>query len=209
VPGSVDALAGSVKGPRYGQVAENKRQSCARRLDRGWNTRWRRRRQRRVRLTWERREPAIADAARTDGLFPLLTNDATLTAAEILDAYKRKQPPVEKRHDLLKNVEAATPMELKSISRIAALLALHFVALLVHALLEREVRRAMARRGSPSSRSIPRIATAPASGGGNVGRDLREVGLSVLVRNRARARESRVGSTSPVWSTRSWTDVAS
>ncbi len=54
---------------------------------------------------------------------------------------------VEKRHDLLKNVEAATPMYLKSIRRIEALLALHFVALLVHALLEREVRRAMARRG--------------------------------------------------------------
>jgi hypothetical protein len=38
-------------------------------------------------------------------------------------------------------------MYLKSISRIEALLALHFVALLVHALLEREVRRAMASRG--------------------------------------------------------------
>jgi transposase len=113
----------------------------------GKNTRWRRRLKRRFHLTWERREPEIAYDARTDGLFPLLTNDATLTAAEILDAYKSKQPLVEKRHDLLKNVEAATPMYLKSISRIEALLALQFVALLVHALLEREVRRAMARRG--------------------------------------------------------------
>jgi transposase len=113
----------------------------------GKNTRWRRRLQRRFRLTWERREAEIDYDARTDGLFPLLTNDPDLTAAAILDAYKSKQPLVEKRHDLLKNVEAATPMYLKSISRIEALLALHFVALLVHALLEREVRRAMARRG--------------------------------------------------------------
>lgn len=112
----------------------------------GKNTRWRRRLKRRFRLTWERRETEIAYDARTDGLFPLLTNDPDLTAAALLDAYKTKQPLVEKRHDLLKNVEAATPMYLKSISRIEAMLALHFVALLVHALLEREVRRAMARR---------------------------------------------------------------
>jgi transposase len=113
----------------------------------GKHTRWRRRLKRRFRLTWDRREAEIAYDARTDGIFPLLTNDADLTAAGILDAYKTKQPLVEKRHDLLKNVEAATPMYLKSISRIEAVLALHFVALLVHALLEREVRRAMARRG--------------------------------------------------------------
>jgi transposase len=113
----------------------------------GQNTRWRRRLTRRFRLTWHRREPEIAADARTDGLFPLLTNDPDLTAAQILDAYKSKQPLVEKRHDLLKNVATATPMYLKSISRIEALLALHFVALLVHALLEREVRRAMTRRG--------------------------------------------------------------
>jgi len=113
----------------------------------GKNTRWRRRLTRRFRLTWHRREPELAADARTDGLFPLLTNDPGLSASALLDAYRSKQPLVEKRHDLLKNVEAATPMYLKSISRIEAVLALHFVALLVHALLEREVRRAMARRG--------------------------------------------------------------
>lgn len=113
----------------------------------GKHTRWRRRLKRRFRLTWDRREAELAYDARTDGLFPLLTNDPDLTAAAVLDAYKTKQPLVEKRHHLLKNVEAATPMYLKSVSRIEALLALHFVALLVHALVEREVRRAMASRG--------------------------------------------------------------
>jgi hypothetical protein len=113
----------------------------------GPHTRWRRRLKPRFRLTWERREPEIAYDARCDGLFLLPTNDPTLSAAQVFDAYKTKQPLVEKRHDLLKNIEAATPMYLKSISRIEAVLALHFVALLVHALLEREVRRAMASRG--------------------------------------------------------------
>ncbi len=60
---------------------------------------------------------------------------------------KSKQPLVEQRHDLLKNVAAAAPMFLKSASRIEAVLFLLFVALLVHALIEREVRAAMAARG--------------------------------------------------------------
>lgn len=113
----------------------------------GKNTRWRRRLTRRVRLTWQLREAEIAAAARADGVFPLLTNCRDLTAAQILDAYTSKQPLVEQRHDLLKNVAAAAPMFLKSASRIEAVLFLLFVALLVHALIEREVRAAMAARG--------------------------------------------------------------
>ena len=74
-------------------------------------------------------------------------DDVELSATELLDAYKSKQPFVEKRHDLLKNVEAATPMYLKSISRIEALLFVLFVALLVHALIERHLRQAMKARG--------------------------------------------------------------
>lgn len=128
----------------------------------GKNTRWRRRLKRRFRLTWDRREAEIASDARADGLFPLLTNDPALTAAALLDAYKTKQPLVEKRHDLLKNVEAATPMYLKSIGRIEALLALHFVALLVHALLEREVRRAMTSRGIKEIPLYPEERACPA-----------------------------------------------
>jgi transposase len=115
----------------------------------GKHTRWRRRLKPRFRLTWALQDAQIAADARTDGLFPLLTNDPTLTAGQLLDAYKTKQPLVEKRHDLLKNVEAATPVYLKSISRIEALLFLHFVALLVHALIERDVRTAMATGAIP------------------------------------------------------------
>jgi len=151
VAGAVDELLATTGAARWvAYQVETVEEAVFRQETRGRpgkNTRWRRRLKRRFRLTWERREAEIDYDARTDGLFPLLTNDPDLTAPAILDAYKTKQPLVEKRHDLLKNVEAATPMYLKSISRIEAVLALHFVALLVHALLEREVRRAMARRG--------------------------------------------------------------
>jgi len=114
----------------------------------GQNTRWRRRVKTRFQLTWSLRPERVDYDARCDGLFPLLTNapEERLSAAELWAAYKSKQPLVEKRHDLLKNVEAATPMYLKSVARIEALLFLHFVALLVHALVEREIRQAMRRR---------------------------------------------------------------
>ena len=110
----------------------------------GNKTRWRRELRTRFRLNFSQRGDQIAYDARCDGIFPLLTDCFDFSFAQVLEAYKSKQPMVEKRHDLLKNVEAATPMYLKSISRIEALLFVHFVALMVHALIERQVRTAMA-----------------------------------------------------------------
>ena len=114
----------------------------------GTNSRWRRQLKMSFRLDWALRKEEIDYDARTDGVFPLITDysEAELSDARVLEAYKSNQPLVEKRHDLLKNVEAATPMYLKSVSRIEALLFMHFVALLAHALIEREVRRAMRSR---------------------------------------------------------------
>ena len=87
-------------------------------------------------------EVIIADE-RSDGMFPLITNCRDLSAAAILAAYKF-QPCLEKRHEQLKTVQDLAPVWLKNVSRIEALLFLYFIALLVHALLEREVRQAMA-----------------------------------------------------------------
>jgi hypothetical protein len=84
----------------------------------------------------------VAQAARADGMFPLLTN-TTLTPARVLAAYKT-QPRLEHRFAQLKSVEAVTPVWLKKITRIEAL---HFCSLLVQALLERELRRAMIAAG--------------------------------------------------------------
>lgn len=49
-----------------------------------------------------------ADAA-SDGCFPLITNDRTLTDAQVLAAY-RYQPNLERRHHLLKSVQHAAPI---------------------------------------------------------------------------------------------------
>jgi transposase len=87
----------------------------------------------------------IAEDARSDGMFPLLTNTA-LTPVQVLEAYKA-QPRLEHRFSQLKSVEAVTPVWLKKVTRIEALLFLYFCSLLVQALLERELRRAMAAAG--------------------------------------------------------------
>jgi transposase len=89
---------------------------------------------------------ALVRAARRDGLFPLMTNDESLCVAGALGQYKY-QPFVEKRHEQLKSVFGVAPVWLKKVERIESLLWLHFVVELVGALVEREVRRQMARRG--------------------------------------------------------------
>jgi transposase len=97
-------------------------------------------------LTWALNLEAISEAEREDGVFPLLTNDRTLSATEVLRAYKR-QPLLEKRFSQFKTDFAVAPVFLKNVSRIQGLLAAYFFALLVQTLLERELRQAMARAG--------------------------------------------------------------
>lgn len=85
---------------------------------------------------------AIQGAGRMDGIFPLVTNDLDMTAREVLDKYKY-QPFLEKRNEQLKSVLNVAPVLLKSPERVAALLAVYFLAALVFALIERELRRRM------------------------------------------------------------------
>ncbi len=84
----------------------------------------------------------LAEAARCDGIFPLITNEVTMSAKELLLAYKQ-QPMIEKRFAQLKTDFVVAPVFLKEVSRIQALLCVYFLALLVESLLERELRRAM------------------------------------------------------------------
>jgi transposase len=100
-------------------------------------------------LTWKLSLEALSEAEREDGVFPLLTNDRTLSATEVLRAYKR-QPLLEKRFSQFKSDFAVAPVFLKNVSRIQGLLAAYFFALLVQTLLERELRQAMARAGEKS-----------------------------------------------------------
>jgi hypothetical protein len=95
-------------------------------------------------ISWEINQQALARHAAPDGCFPLITNDRTLPDTELLRAY-RYQPNLEKRHHQLKTVQNAAPVTLKSPSRIEALFACQFIALLCCCLIERELRNAMAR----------------------------------------------------------------
>jgi transposase len=92
---------------------------------------------------------ALAAERLGDGVFPLISNDRTLSDRELLLAYKG-QPVIEKRFSQLKTNFEVAPVYLKEVSRIQALLCMYFLALLVESLLGRELRRAMDRRGVAS-----------------------------------------------------------
>ena len=112
----------------------------------GPQTRYRRLTRVRLRVTWTLNEAAIAYAQKSDGMYPLLTNDRQLTPKAVLEAHKR-QPALEKRFEQLKTEHEIAPVCLKNEGRIAAFFCVYFLALLVQALIEREVRRAMQREG--------------------------------------------------------------
>ena len=87
-------------------------------------------------------------------MFPLLTNRRTMALKALLEAY-RFQPRLEKRHEQLKTVYGVAPVFLKKVTRIEGLLFVYFLALLVEALIEREVRRTMAARELKGLRIYP------------------------------------------------------
>jgi transposase len=95
-------------------------------------------------LDWRLEEAAVAYDRKSDGMYPLLTNDKTLTPAQVLEAHKG-QPTLEKRFQQTKTVHEIAPVLLKNPGRIEALFTLYFLALLVQALIERELRTAMRR----------------------------------------------------------------
>jgi len=128
----------------------------------GLTTRYRRRQKLRFHLQWQPRPETIDYDAKTDGMFPLITNDNNMSANDMLQKYKY-QPQLEKRHEQLKTVCEVMPVLLKSVVRIESLLTVYFLALLVSALIEREIRRAMKNRGIVSLPLYPeeRLCRAP------------------------------------------------
>ncbi|RMH58470.1 MAG: hypothetical protein D6679_04550 [Candidatus Hydrogenedentota bacterium] len=111
----------------------------------GSDTRYRRITKRRHDIEWSLNDEKIAYDRKSDGLYPLLTNDRTLSARQVLEAHKR-QPSVEGRFRDLKSVNEIAPIFLKNEGRIEALFFLYFLALLVQGLIEREVRQSMRRK---------------------------------------------------------------
>lgn len=109
----------------------------------GKDTRYRRHTRTRHTISWNLDLDRVAYDAASDGCFPLITNDTALTDAELLAAY-RYQPNLERRHHLLKSVQDAAPVLLHNPARIEALFCCQFLALLIGALIERQIRTAMA-----------------------------------------------------------------
>lgn len=98
-------------------------------------------------------EAQIRASSVADGIFPLLTNKPAeqLDAIRLLQIYKY-QAFIEKRHEQLKTAAEVMPVNYKTPERIEAFLFLYFVAVTIHALIERQVRAAMKKQGL---RSIP------------------------------------------------------
>ncbi len=99
---------------------------------------------RRFDIEWSTNEDAISYDHKSDGMYPLMTNDRSLSAPQLLQAHKG-QPMIEKRFEQIKTVHEIAPVFLKNEGRIEALFTLYFLALLVQALIERELRLGMNR----------------------------------------------------------------
>jgi transposase len=115
----------------------------------GANTKYRKEVKKRFDIRFDENRPAIEEAEKQDGVFPLVTNDRGLSVKDVLLTYKR-QSRVEKRFSQLKTQFQVAPVFLKSVHRVVALLTIYYLALLVQALLEREIRRGMRETGTDS-----------------------------------------------------------
>jgi len=111
-------------------------------------------RSKRLQLHVTRNPAALRAEARTDGVFPLVTNLQGRAKREILEIYKY-QPYLEKRFALTKSEYGIAPIFLKKPRRVVALLHVYFVAIMLSALLERQVRSAMRQQGLEKIAVLP------------------------------------------------------
>jgi transposase len=115
-------------------------------------------------LTWEADAAALQRWEQLEGVYVLKTNlpDRTHPLAEVLRTYKG-QSQVERRFHHLKGPLAVVPMFLKNPERIAGLLCILVWALMVLALMERQVRREL--KGQPLYGLYPEGRPSPAPTG--------------------------------------------
>ena len=107
-------------------------------------------------LQVRRDKEALRAEARTDGVFPQITNLAARHASkkQVLLIYKY-QPYIEKRHALLKSEMEVAPVYLKKPHRAAGLLHATFLAMTLDALIERTLRQGMQRAGIETLPILP------------------------------------------------------
>ncbi len=107
-------------------------------------------------LELRRDKNALKAEARTDGVFPLVTNltDRQASKKQVLLIYKY-QPYVEKRHALFKSELGVAPVYIKKPHRAAGLIHATFLAMMVDALIERALRQGMQREGIEALPILP------------------------------------------------------
>ena len=89
-------------------------------------------------------EDRLQEAAKGNGIFPLISNLNEYTSKSILEVYKF-QPFLEKRHTQLMTYQEITPCLLKKPERVIGFLHIQVMALMVATLIERQLRKAMKR----------------------------------------------------------------
>lgn len=105
-------------------------------------------------LTWSRDRGAIREESRIDGIFPLLCTKTGMSSKEVLQVYKY-QPRLEKRFCQFKWIHNAAPLLFKKIERVEANMFAFFIALMIQALIEREIRVKMKAEQIPSLTLYP------------------------------------------------------
>ena len=111
-------------------------------------------------LQWSRKTQALRLERRMDGIFPLLCTDPSVPPKEVLKAYKY-QPRIEKRFSQFKSFHRAAPLLFKRIDRVEANMFVFFIALMIQALLERQVRQELQRTRARPLKLYPEDREAP------------------------------------------------
>ncbi len=144
-------------------------------------------------IEWELDKQAIAEASKSNGIFPLITN-TDLQAAEVLRKYK-KQPYLEKRMYTKKTVLEVAPVFVKKQTRIEALLFLYFVALMLVSLIERKIRMNMARENIEKLPILPQGMNSKKPTWNNIRYFYRNIHLAEIVQAKVQIQSSVKGLT--------------
>jgi len=116
-------------------------------------------------LKIQKQQKNLRDEAKTDGVFPIVTNlDKSYGKRELLRIYKY-QPYVEKRFSALKSELRVAPVFIKKPARVAGMLHVYFIAIALTSLIERTVRKNMQLKAIKNLPLLPekRPAGAPTS----------------------------------------------
>lgn len=105
-------------------------------------------------ISWSRNKKTLEAEKHVDGVFPLLSTDTSIPAKEVLRAYKF-QPRLEQRFTQFKSIHNAAPLLFKKLERIEANMFVFFLALMIQALIEREIRNKMKDQELPSLELYP------------------------------------------------------